>query len=346
MNKSAIRISIRQICCLGLGEELLATALVPAVRELIKCESGAVSWINDAGRLTNVYADRLSSMHLLASIPSRCATPQGCIQNFEADTDWGHKRILRAVVRDLRGDLAEVSLYRPASQGDFAAESVADFSSVVRYISHGMALACKASSGWREGLEFKDSPEEALVITDRNGRLKHGTEEGRRMLLLAAGRKIDRLALGSASAIVSELLGSVCDQVRAAETTGRPSALTAVSSTSWGRFVLTAYPLGDATSDGLVGIRIQRQEPAMINVVRAISRLQLSPQQRQIALLIAQGQGNREIASSMGVSCNTVAYHIRQLFTRLGVHDRASLIARIDMDPEAGAEIAGRSLFN
>ena len=67
----------------------------------------------------------------------------------------------------------------------------------------------------------------------------------------------------------------------------------------------------------------------MIHVVRAISRLDLSPQQRQIALHIAQGASNREIASSLRVSCNTVAYHVRQLFMKLGVHDRASLLGKI-----------------
>ena len=66
MNKSAIRIRIRQICCLGLGEEILATALVPVIRELVQGDSSAVAWVDGSGTITNVYSDRLSSMPTVA----------------------------------------------------------------------------------------------------------------------------------------------------------------------------------------------------------------------------------------------------------------------------------------
>jgi len=336
VNKSAIRIRIRQICCLGLGEELLATALVPAVRELVASDSGAFAWLDRSGELTNVYSDRLSSMQMVAAMPvlgSRARVPRGPIQNIDADTRWGHNRVLTAVLRDSVGELAQVSLCRPGSATPFGSDEIAELSSVTHYIAHGMGRGRKPDA--MHGLEFSDSPEEALVIADRGGVIRYATEEGRRMLLLAAGRKIDRVALSSVGSIVSDLLRDVCAKVDAAEAGGRACALSATTSTSWGRFVLTAYPLldGGAMAGNLVGIRVLRQEPAIIPVVRAISRLELSPQQSQIALLIAQGQSNREIAASMRVSCNTVAYHVRQLFMKLGVHDRASLMARIHRSP-------------
>jgi DNA-binding CsgD family transcriptional regulator len=67
----------------------------------------------------------------------------------------------------------------------------------------------------------------------------------------------------------------------------------------------------------------------ILRFVRAMARLPLSPQQREIALKIAQGKSNQEIADGLGVSGNTVAYHIKQLFIKLDVHDRASAVARI-----------------
>jgi DNA-binding CsgD family transcriptional regulator len=63
--------------------------------------------------------------------------------------------------------------------------------------------------------------------------------------------------------------------------------------------------------------------------VEAMGRLALSPQQREIALLIAQGRSNPEIAEGLGVSGNTVAYHVKQLFLKLDVHDRAGAVERI-----------------
>jgi DNA-binding CsgD family transcriptional regulator len=76
-------------------------------------------------------------------------------------------------------------------------------------------------------------------------------------------------------------------------------------------------------------VRIQRQEPMILRFVRSMARLPLSPQQREIALLLARGASNQDIADSLGVSGNTVAYHIKQLFQKLDVHDRAGAVTHI-----------------
>jgi DNA-binding CsgD family transcriptional regulator len=98
----------------------------------------------------------------------------------------------------------------------------------------------------------------------------------------------------------------------------------------WGRYVMRAYWLDDDRAPGtLIGVRIQRQEPMILRFVQAMGRLPLSPQQREIALMIAQGRSNQEIADGLGISGNTVAYHIKQLFLKLDVHDRAGALERI-----------------
>ena len=47
-----------------------------------------------------------------------------------------------------------------------------------------------------------------------------------------------------------------------------------------------------------------------------------SPRQHQILALIAQGRCNQEIAAELGLSRNTVKFHIRELYARLGVRNR------------------------
>lgn len=54
----------------------------------------------------------------------------------------------------------------------------------------------------------------------------------------------------------------------------------------------------------------------------AYKPLGLSPRQRQILALIAQGRGNEEIAAELELSPNTVKFHIRALYSRLGVRNR------------------------
>lgn len=331
MRKAAARIRIRQICGLGLGEELLATALIPAVRELVASESSAFAWVDSQGRVTNVYADRLSSMCLLTSLSDPCMQAHAShpsIHHFEAASESGLNRILRAIVHDSGRELAQISLCRPASASGFSRDEVSELSGVLHYITHGMVRGRVLGRGQMNDLEFGDGPEEALVITDRLGTLMHATEEGRRMLLLAAGCKIDSTTLSSAPIIVSDFLRAICGAIDAPVSSTRM--------TTWGRFVLRVYPLRDCVTShqSLVGVYIRRQEPVILEVVRAISQLPLSPQQRQIALQIAQGQSNREISASLHLSCNTVAYHVRQLFRKLGVHDRAGLMMRIRASSE------------
>jgi DNA-binding NarL/FixJ family response regulator len=56
--------------------------------------------------------------------------------------------------------------------------------------------------------------------------------------------------------------------------------------------------------------------------------LALSPRLRQILTLIAQGLSNDEIADHLALSPNTIKFHVRALYARLGVHNRveASLL--------------------
>ena len=94
--------------------------------------------------------------------------------------------------------------------------------------------------------------------------------------------------------------------------------------------MLRAYWLDDDDApDALIGVRIQRQEPMILRFVHAMARLPLSPQQREIAILLAQGKSSQEMAAGLGISENTVAYHIKQLFMKLDVHDRAAALKRI-----------------
>jgi two-component system response regulator DesR len=51
-------------------------------------------------------------------------------------------------------------------------------------------------------------------------------------------------------------------------------------------------------------------------------QLALSPRHRQILALIAEGRRNEEIAAVLDLSPNTIKFHIRALYSRLGVRNR------------------------
>ena len=49
---------------------------------------------------------------------------------------------------------------------------------------------------------------------------------------------------------------------------------------------------------------------------------QLSPRQREVLQLLALGMDNDQIAARLYISRNTITFHVRTIYGRLGVHNR------------------------
>ena len=358
MKQSAVRARIRQMCCLGVPGELLMGSLLPALRELVPSDSAGFFWVDSRGEMRNLYAERLLPPDVMSlyferyydgreasfrrAFLDRAAAPEGVVAT-SADGELAktayYNEILRrldahhvlyGIVREQGAALGQLSLYRSADAPPFGPRERADLASVMRYVAHGVAGGETRPAGG--AFAFQDSDEEVMLVTDRRGAIRHATENGRRLLMLATTSDINPASLRSAvQERATEALRALCERLEAVDL-GEDSAPPVMGfETKWGRYVMRAYWLHDdhGSPDALIGIRIQRQEPMILRFVQAMGRLPLSPQQREIALMIARGRSNQEIAEGLGVSGNTVAYHIKQLFLKLDVHDRAGAIARI-----------------
>ena len=58
--------------------------------------------------------------------------------------------------------------------------------------------------------------------------------------------------------------------------------------------------------------------------------LDLTPMERKVAELVAQGLSNKDVAAQCWVSPRTVAFHLRNVFTKLGIASRTQL-AQLDL---------------
>jgi DNA-binding CsgD family transcriptional regulator len=311
--------------------------------------------------MQNLYAERLLPADVMSlyferyyegreasfrkAFLERAASPEGVVST-SADgelrkTDYYNEilkrldahHVLYGIVREQGSALGQLSLYRPLDAPAFTPRERADLASVMRYVAHGIAGdETRPRDLPPATFAFEDSDDEAMLVTDRNGNIRHGSEKARRLLLLATTSDINPASLKAAvNERAGQALHTLCSRLDAVARGEEPTPPVMSLDTKWGRHLLRAYWLDDdyQAADALIGVRIQRQEPMILRFVQAMGRLPLSPQQREIALMIAQGKSNQEIAEGLGVSGNTVAYHIKQLFLKLDVHDRAGAVERI-----------------
>lgn len=95
------------------------------------------------------------------------------------------------------------------------------------------------------------------------------------------------------------------------------------------------YVLKDTISDDL--IHVIREVHAGRRVVAPEIQQALDERARQPTLsmrewqvlgLVAEGMRNKEIAVALGISADTVGMHVKNLYTKLDVHDRTAAVAK------------------
>lgn len=357
MKPDQLRIHIRQLCCLGLPAEQLMPALLKAVRRLVGAESAAFFWVDSRGEMTGLYAERLlpapvmklyferyyesgaasfkrafaerastgESVIAVSTSPSEEATPiyNEVYRHLEAH------HILYGIVREQGQALGQLSLYRPKSASAFTAAQRTELATIMRYVAHGVSHRGAPAVG---AVEYVNADEDAVFVIGPDGEIRQIAAAAQKLLALATQGGIGpEQMLTHLRESARPALRQLAGRLRDALGSGVADAPDLVIDNAWGRFVLRAYAVSDAPLDdaSMIAVRIQRQEPMLLRFVDALEGLGLSPQQREIAAGLAKGMSNQELAEAMGISANTIAYHIKQLFQRLDTHDRQQMVGRV-----------------
>jgi len=92
------------------------------------------------------------------------------------------------------------------------------------------------------------------------------------------------------------------------------------------RFQLTSVG-SRSGSDLYLAVSRPRPSDGGFAVDAAVRRWGLTSKQARVLRLLARGQGNKTIASTLGCAENTVEYHVSRLLAKAGVESRAELMA-------------------
>jgi PAS domain S-box-containing protein len=174
-----------------------------------------------------------------------------------------------------------------------------------------------------DGLERVGLP---AYLVDRHGRIQwinaaassmFGDVRGRLLSSLAAPDHVQR----SREQLARKIVGGRSRTDFEIDVIDRSGSRTAMSISSvpvrHGRDVVGVF--GVATPSG------RRREAA--HAAEAELEPSLTPRQREVLTLLADGASTEEIATTLALSEETVRNHIRQLLRRLGVHSRLAAVA-------------------
>jgi DNA-binding CsgD family transcriptional regulator len=325
------------------------------LRQQVHCDASIVLWFDGRGEISNLYAQNLPEPAALAAwFPARSANTGGtppasagprlshtliaqtriievCAEGdseSRARTDRGpephcaHRhlcsmavpaaaplqRLCSTILRDGR-PTASLVLYRTSASAPFGAEERAAVKAAGRYLSlHGHATAVDASAPM-----YRAGGDQALLLCDPEGRVVQASASGYELLAQATGCAINARTVPheleyAGRELIRHLLA---DPFRSATVTN-----------AWGLFRLQVF----FDPGGPQGVLIERVEHLLVRLVTAMQTLDISVQQGEVLVLLAQGLNHERIAERMGVSPNTADYHIRHLYAKLDAHSRERAI--------------------
>lgn len=178
-----------------------------------------------------------------------------------------------------------------------------------------LAPECDVVGGVSDGRALMAAAEKLqpdVVVLDVAMPLLNGIDAGREIKRMNPRIKLVFLTMSEDPDVAAEALrigasAYLLKRCAAAE------LLTAIHEVMQGRSYLT--PL---VTDGLVGSLLHPAEPR--------SARELTPRQREVLQLLAEGRSNKEIGTALRITTKTAETHRARLMAKLGVHSVAELV--------------------
>lgn len=339
-------------------------ALLRMLQREAACDAGIVLWFDAHGEVSNLYAPNLpaptalatwfapvygagqvvrlsmqpaSKMHRSSPIttcadgddvaPARDdpgpapACPNRHLCSKVAPDGVARQRLCCAVKRQ-GSPIASLMVYRAAAMSSFASSERVAVKAAGRYLSlNGRTLPAETDAAM-----YRAAGEQGFLDCEPDGRVIRASANGYELLAQACGCPVNRSTVPGplehcGRQLIRRVLAAGDDLGGHSPTAGVRRMISLIN--AWGLFRLHAFFDGDAP----LGVLVERVEHLLVRLVEAMEGLDLSVQQGEALLLLAQGLSQDQIAERMGVTHNTADYHIRQLYSKLDAHTRNEAIA-------------------
>jgi DNA-binding CsgD family transcriptional regulator len=243
----------------------------------------------------------------------------------EVRRPWGYADELRVVLSSSTGTWGALTMFREKDRPYFSSSEVRLVTSVTSLISDGL----------RRSLLMAD----ARAGRDDTGMLVLDPGDGVDLANQVAQQWIDELGVGTrAGTRLPLVIRAVARQARAIGSPEKehlgeasPRLARARVRTKAGRWVIVRGSLLGEGAAAPVAILLEAARPAEMAPLLA-DVYGLTPQERRVTELVAQGLPTRQIANRLRVSTYTVQDHLKSIFTKTGTGSRGDLVARLYFD--------------
>ena len=337
----------RQICCLSVSGPLLAAMLFRELQNVLPFASCLYVWLGptglvdvcfnvpEVGQYLSLYAEAhlrgaeatvwattdeaaLGQIipRLLPQLPRllSAACPRHWLGN-EVQPSNAHTSI-RLPICDHGRPTGSLTVSRGPLDREFALSDARTLHRLEPFITRALAQ--------RREVPVTDLVHEdaAMMIVDSLGRIQSLSPSAAVLLPLSQGSALAPVDLHEGLRRIVRRLNRLARGERSTE-------VPAWSVTNaWGHFAARAYCLGPPSAAGSrIGIFLERKVPRSVRMLEHLHHLSLPSGQERVALLLALGRSEEQIARELSLTRNTVVYHRRQIYNRLDINDRSSLVA-------------------
>ncbi|MGZ8160698.1 MAG: helix-turn-helix transcriptional regulator [Methylobacter sp.] len=347
---------LRQICCSGLGSEIVIPEFLRALHQVVPSGRNWYTCFDDQFNISYQIPDYLiPELVALADISAIVIPGLYSRKNIDRYTAWfnrypvlANSDVSRVVKGYYQSDFHNL-INRKLDQHHMLDARVLHQSRVVGsltltrlhtsqpfntkehvlcvqlspYIAH--ALNSKSDTD----LHYADSGQSGLMILNTQGTIQYLSDSASHLLALCRVPVYIFKGIKNDDPVMANI-GRLCRHLTAIfEDKAAPPPSWSYTHAN-GRFTFRACWLNrQQEPGGLIGMTIVHQEPLELKVLRALQNVPLSPVQKEVAAMLAKGFSNDQIGQRLHVKLTTVKDHIRKIFTRLDLYRRDELLPKL-----------------